>query len=291
MTFRHAIRSGRVLRCLAAAGLVLGATTTAAVTMPGAAHADDRSEFAPAASAPVHPGVMVESPQGQCTANFIFTAGDKLLIGQAAHCTGTGNSSETNGCTSKSAPLGTKIKIEGASQPGRLVYNSWLTMQEKGEKNKDLCDFNDFALVEIDSADEGKVNPTVPTFGGPTGLHEGTLAAGSKVYSFQNSGLRHGIAPLSPKEGIVLGNSGNGRSHDVATISPGVPGDSGSGFLDASGKAFGLLSTLNLEPAPGTNGVADLASALHYANQNGDLGDIELQKGTEPFHGGALPAL
>jgi hypothetical protein len=284
--FVHAInRSGRLLRCLAAVGLVMGATTAAAVTLPGAAHAAD---FAPANSATIHPGVRLQSPQGQCTANFVFRAGGKVLIGQAAHCTGTGNDSETDGCTSKSAPLGTKIKIQGASEPGKLVYNSWLTMQERGEKNKDLCAYNDFALVEIDSADEDRVNPSVPAFGGPTGLHRGAVGAGATVYSYQNSSLRQGTPLASPKQGVNLSDSGGGREHEVATVSPGVPGDSGSGFLDSSGRAFGLLSTLNLEPAPGTNGVADLASALDYANSNGDLGKVSLVNGTQAFHGGGL---
>ena len=281
MTLRHAISSGRALRCLAAAGLVAGATTVAAVAAPGAAHAED---FASAASATIHPGVMVTSPAGQCTANFVFSSGGTLYLGQAAHCTGTGSENETDGCKSKSLPLGTEIKVQGASRPGKLVYNSWLTMHDKGESDADTCAYNDFALVEIDSADTDKVNPTVPVFGGPTGLREGGLAAGSAVYSYQNSSLRQGVGELSPKQGINLGDSAHGYTHEVATISPGVPGDSGSGFMDADGRAFGILSTLNLDPAPGTNGVGDLAKELAYANENGDVGDISLENGTSPFH-------
>lgn len=281
MILRHAISTGRVLRCLAAAGLVVGATTMAAVAAPGSAHAED---FASAANAPIHPGVMVTSPAGQCTANFVFSSGGTLYLGQAAHCTGTGSANETNGCTSKSMPLGTPIKIEGASEPGKLVYNSWLTMQHKGESDPDTCAYNDFALVEIDSADTDKVNPTVPGFGGPTGLRNSGLPAGATVYSYQNSSLRQGVGVLGPKQGINLGDSAHGYTHEVATISPGVPGDSGSGFLDADGKAFGVLSTLNLDPAPGTNGVGDLAKELAYANENGDLDDISLENGTTPFH-------
>lgn len=289
MSLHRPIRRGRVLRGLVAAGLAAGATAVAALTAP-AAYADD---FGPAGTATIHPGVEVTSPQGQCTANFVFASGDKVLLGQAAHCTGTGDDSETNGCTSKSAPLGTSIKVQGASRPGKLVYNSWLTMQQRHEKDKNLCAYNDFALVEIDSSDVHDVNPSVPVFGGPTGLRTAGLANGANVYSYQNSSLRQGIMQTSAKNGVSLGDSGNGREHSVATLSPGVPGDSGSGFMDADGRAFGVLSTLNLDPAPGTNGVADLAKALAYANQYGDLGDITLEKGTQPFHAGTgpLPAL
>jgi hypothetical protein len=283
MILRSAISNGRVLRCLAAASLAIGATTVGAVAVPAAAHADD-TEFAPAATATIHPGVMVESPVGQCTANFVFGDGDTLYLGQAAHCTGKGSASDTDGCKSDSLPIGTPIKIQGASQPGTLVYNSWLTMRDKGESDANTCAYNDFALVKIDSADNDKVNPTVPVFGGPTGVRDVGLPAGSPVYSYQNSSLRQGLGLLAPKEGLNLGDNGGGYTHEVATISPGVPGDSGSGFMDADGKAFGILSTLNLEPAPGTNGVGDLGKELAYANENGDdMSDVELQTGA-PFH-------
>jgi hypothetical protein len=276
-------------RGLTAVGLLLGASAVVAATAP-AAYAEDSAS---AGTARIHPGVMATSPQGQCTTNFVFTAGSKVLIGQAAHCTGTGSDNQTDGCTSRSAPLGASIKIQGASHPGKLVYNSWLTMQQRHEKNKDLCAYNDFALVEINSADVPNVSPTVPVFGGPTGLRTGGLANGAQVYSYQNSSLRQGIMQTSAKNGISLGDSGGGREHQVATVSPGVPGDSGSGFMDADGNAFGVLSTLNLDPAPGTNGVADLAKALAYANQYSGLGNIQLRKGTRPFHtgGSVLPAL
>jgi hypothetical protein len=61
--------------------------------------------------------------------------------------------------------------------------------------------------------------------------------------------------------------------------------------MDADGKAFGILSTLNLEPAPGTNGVGDLGKELAYANDNGADG-VSLQDGTTAFHPPLpLPAL
>ena len=52
-------------------------------------------------------------------------------------------------------------------QPGTLVYNSWLTMQARGETDPDTCAYNDFALVQLDAADHGKVNPSGPGLGRP----------------------------------------------------------------------------------------------------------------------------
>ncbi len=43
-------------------------------------------------------------------------------------------------------------------------------MQATRETNQDICAFNDFALVKLHPADVGKVNPSVPGFGGPTGV-------------------------------------------------------------------------------------------------------------------------
>ena len=239
------------------------------------------SGWAPAKSAAVHPGVQTYTEGAQCTSNFVFQEGSTVYLGQAAHCSGTGEATETDGCTSDSLPLGTPVEVKGASRPGTLAYNSWLAMQASGESNADACAFNDFALVRLDPADVGAVNPSVPGFGGPTGL--GTVGSlGSTVYSYGNSSLRAGITKLSPKQGIVVQNEGNGWSHNVVTLTPGVPGDSGSGFLNGSGEAFGTLSTLQLAPLAGSNGVGDLQRELAYARSHG-FPNLQLVAGTEPF--------
>ena len=85
--------------------------------------------WAPAASAPVHPGVQTFTNGAQCTANFVFYDSSNVYIGQAAHCSGTGGNTATNGCTSGTLPVGTKVDVTGASQQGTMVYNSWATMQ------------------------------------------------------------------------------------------------------------------------------------------------------------------
>jgi hypothetical protein len=84
-----------------------------------------------------------------------------------------------------------------------MVYNSWLTMQAKGETDPDTCQYNDLALVKIDPADVPNVNPSVPGFGGPTGV--GGAAARETVYSYGNSELRGGVTKLSPKRHRSVG--------------------------------------------------------------------------------------
>jgi hypothetical protein len=238
--------------------------------------------WAPASGAAIHPGIQTFTDGAQCTANFVFRDGGGTYLGQAAHCAGTGAATETDGCESGSQPLGTPVEIEGATRPGTLVYSSWLTMQANNEQNADACAYNDFALVRVDPADVGSVSPNVPGFGGPTGLGPSTGMLGDTVYTYGNSSLRLGIAQLRPKQGVVVQSQGNGWSRDVYTATPGIPGDSGSGFLSDSGEAIGTLSTLQAAPLAGSNGVGDLRKELNYAQANG-FGGLQLVNGTQPF--------
>ena len=263
-------------------GLVFGTANgpAAAAELPVA--------WAPADTATVHPGVMTFTAGAQCTSNFVFTDGSAVYIGQAAHCAGTGGNTETNGCLAGSLPLGTPVEVDGASRPGTLVYSSWLTMQQVGESDDNACQYNDFALVRLDPADHAAVNPSIPSWGGPTGVGT-TTSTLEKVYSYGNSSLRLGISQLSPKEGYSLGAGAGGWTHPVYTVTPGIPGDSGSAFLGSTGQAIGVLSTLAIAPLAGSNGVSDLNLALQYMRSHSGFGGVQLVPGTEPFQAGLLP--
>lgn len=262
------------LAATAATAVLVGTTLAAAPSGP---------TWADASQATIHPGVQTVSG-GQCTSNFVFTdnAGG-VYLGQSAHCTSTDASTSTNGCFAGTLEVGLPVAIQGATQPGTLVYSSWNTMQEIGEDDADTCAYNDFALVKVHRDDVARVNPSIPVFGGPVALTD-AVSAGTNVSSYGNSGLRFGLNQLSPKTGVSLGQGGNGWTHTVYTVTPGIPGDSGSGFLDSDGNAFGVLSTLGLTPLPASNGVTDLALALDYARAHGGM-DVQLATGTEPFSG------
>jgi hypothetical protein len=251
------------------------------------AQAAPAQRWAPAATAAIHPGVVTETAgAGLCTGDFVFTIGATVYLGEAAHCGGTGADTETNGCTSATVPLGTPVTIDaadGSRRSGTLAYSSWVTMQAIGETDADTCAYNDLALVRIAQADVADVNPSVPFFGGPTGIDTNGLKAGEMVFTYGNSPARLGVATLSPKVGISASEAGSGRGHAVYTLSPGIAGDSGSAYLSSGGQALGLLATLNLAPLPVSNGVADLAKALDYAEANGGLGPVALALGTQPF--------
>ncbi len=268
--------------------LLAAAAVAAAVTPAEAA-----PTWAPADSAAIHPGVQMYTEGAQCTGNFVFTdgAGD-VYVGYAAHCAGTGAATDTNGCDAGSLPLGTKVEfVEGGSLvtsgetvgTGTLAYSSWLAMQQAGTTDANTCDYNDLALVKVDPQYVDDVNPSIPFWGGPVGINDEGTAAGDTVYSYGNSSLRGGLEPLSPKQGSSLGTTGGGWSHPVYTASPGVPGDSGSAFLDADGNALGVLSTLAIAPLAGSNGVGDLSHELAFAQAHSGLSGLSLVPGTEPF--------
>jgi len=254
-----------------------------AMAVPGTAVADH-------AAAPIHPGVMTFTGGGQCTSNFVFRDGGGTYLGQAAHCAGTGAATDTNGCDAGSQPLGTPVEIDGASRPGTLAYSSWLAMQAAGEADPNVCAYNDFALVRVDPADVPSIDPTVPGLGGPTSVGGPGARLGDTVFSYQNSSLRLGVPQLRPKQGVVIASEGGGWSRSVLTVTPGIPGDSGSGFLSSTGQAIGTLSTLQLLPLAGSNGVADLSKELDYARTHG-FGGLALVPGTRPFRGNLLQAI
>jgi hypothetical protein len=112
--------------------------------------------------------------------------------------------------------------------------------------------------------------------------------SGEQIYSYGNSILRLGVSALSPKTGVSLGEAEASAcySQELYTATPGIPGDSGSGFLNAAGNALGVLPTVELAPLPAANGVGTLAKELAYANAATDLG-LAVAEGTTPF--GAVP--
>jgi hypothetical protein len=53
--------------------------------------------------------------------------------------------------------------------------------------------------------------------------------------------------------------------------------------MDGSGQAIGVLSTLQIAPFAGTNGVGDLSNEVNYMHANSSFSGTSLVPGTEPF--------
>ena len=290
------LRSRTVPVLLLVCAVALALVATLAPTADAAKRKRKRAvTWAPAATATITPGVQMYTDGGQCTANFVFTdRNGGVYVGYAAHCAGLGAATDTNGCGQSSVPIGTPVTFERGGSlltsgtvlgRGTLAYSSWETMNRIGTSDPVVCSFNDFALVKVAGSDVSKVNPSIPFWGGPTGIDTDGLGAGESVWSYGNSSLRAGLELLSPKQGISLGDDAadGGWSHLLYTVTPGIPGDSGSAFLSADGKAVGTLSTLGLTPFPLSNNIGDLARELAFAQQHSGIPGLKLALGTEPF--------
>jgi hypothetical protein len=270
-------------RGTAIVGLLVG---LAVLAPPAAAH----GEAAPPGEA-IGPGVQMYTRGAQCTGNFAFAdRRGRRYVGYAAHCAGRGGATDTDGCRTPSLPLGTRVRFASGATAvtrgttlghGRLVYSSWRAMRAVGTRNANACAANDFALVRVDASDRRRVNPTVPFWGGPTGVGRRAPAT-TTVYSWGQSSLRP-TTLLSPKTGISLGPTYGGWGMDVYTVTPGIPGDSGSGFLDAQGRAMGTLSTVAIAPLAGSNGLGNLRHELGFARKHSGIEGLRLLPGRQPF--------
>ncbi len=238
--------------------------------------------WAPATQASIHPGISVYTNESGCTANFVFFDGSDIYLGQAAHCSSDGGPSDAYGCDTDVLPVGTPVEIRGA-QPGTIVYNSWVTMQEIGERDEGACWSNDFALIRLNPADHRKVNPSVPFWGGPKGI-DGSAPPGERVYGFGNSSVRldTGVGHMT---GFAVGSADGGWAHLVYTVTPAIPGDSGSAMLGSSGGALGIQQATSLAGSlfPASSFVVDLKKALDYMKAHTDFDAVQLANGTESF--------
>lgn len=288
----------KVLRTVVVAAALLSLAVPAAGAQPrvlATATADapryDTWRWADAEDATIHPGVQTHVEGGQCTSNFVFVQVTTVsgvpyltdvLLGFAGHCaTTTGAADE---CGDHALPVGHPVTVQGAQRTASVAYNATLTMQRLGEGRRAVCMNNDFGLVRLHRDDWHRVNPSVPVFGGPVGLNTTGTSVWEDIHSWGNSNLRLGLRRLSPKQGYSLGTSEGGWNHDVMTLTPGIPGDSGSGHLDGRGRALGVTSTIEYGPAPASTNLTDLHRALSYAvSHEPGLADLRLEEGTEPF--------
>ena len=162
-------------------------------------------------------------------------------------------------------------------------------MQSKGETDADTCAYNDLALVKVDPADVGSVNPSIPFWGGPTGVHSGGTAAGDTVYSATATPSCAAASPSSARSRArasattaTAGATPSTRSRPASPATPGRPSSTPAATRSA------ILSTVAIAPLAGSNGVGDVAKELAYANSTGGFG-VTLAQGTEAFTGPLLP--
>jgi hypothetical protein len=230
----------------------------------------------------IGPGTQLVTAGRTCTANFVFRdARHRVFVGYAASCATRTATSGPSTCTARPLPLGTRVRFADHGRTlgyGELRYSSLRALRRAGITDAATCANNDFALVEVRGSARRRVDPTVPYWGGPSGL--GALPAiGSTVFGLARptAGAR-----TIPRAGAVT-VAGSGAI-TVTTPLPSTRGARGSGFLDSSGHAVGILTT---STSTGENTVVGLAAAVVYARAHGVAG-LRVVHGHDAFSGSAI---
>lgn len=204
----------------------------------------------------IRPGVMISSPVGLCTANFVYTDdAHGLLLGTAGHCTDVGDRIIAFSAPNLLSAIGTTVS--------RLCCGVG----------------NDWALIDIDAAMEPFTDPTVAWLTGPCGTFTGPMptAVPDRILKHVGHGIATGTVEfprVSRLDSIgstsfrAFGQSSGGDSGSAILYEPN-PLTSGMIPLTGScgsGQAFGIL-THSL--------IADLSpiAPCYKGNQIGSLVD------------------
>jgi hypothetical protein len=228
----------------------------------------------------VGPGTQLVTAGRSCTANFVFRdAAHRTYLGYAASCA-TRSATTAGACSARPLPSGTPVRLADRGRTlgyGELGYSSLRALRRAGVSDPATCAANDFALVRIRGALARRVSAAMPYWGGPTGV--GALpTAGTTVFGLARPSS---AARTIPRAGQVSAAAGSAAT--VTTLLPSTRAERGSGFLDAQGRAVGILTGPS---ATGANAVASLADAVAYAAAHGVPGLSLVQGGG--FSGAAV---
>lgn len=229
--------------------------------------------------AKIRPGVDIQTPTRLCPSNFVFIRPDNtsVFLGTTANCV-------------RDMHIGGLVTVGGNDTLGVLVYSSWITMDEIGEADEDARNYNDFAVVKIDTSSRKWVHPAMLHYGGPVAMADAaSIAPGDRVRSYANvsveqvasftgAGVSTASQPLPSEarqhEGVITARAGEWAYLAYALL-PGMPGGMGGGVLDEEGRAVGVMVNLGVRPNPASNGIARLDTLMAYAKEHAKL-DMEL---------------
>jgi hypothetical protein len=147
-----------------------------------------------------------------------------------------------------------RCRSRGPSTPGRSSTAPGRRCSATGRDRRQHLRLQRLRPGALDARDHQRVNPSIPHWGGPTALGTSTLLR-------EGLQLRQLLAAARPRPaqaegGLQPRTVGTGGTTRSTPSTPGIPGDSGSAFLDSSGRAVGVLSTLAIAPLAASNGVS-----------------------------------
>jgi hypothetical protein len=198
---------------------------------------------AASAAAPIQPGAYHETDAGSCTLNFAYTGGGKTYLGTAAHCV---------------ASIGQRVRDIEGTEFGSVAFI--------GDQNTTEWDF---AFIEIDAEDLGRVSPAVK--GHPAYPKGSTVPADTLMgdqIQLSGYGLGYGTTPTTQEQRrAVMGFDDT----ELYTVSGPIHwGDSGGPLVHiGTGKALGIVSRLCAgtcsEEGPTVQGILAKAASRGFA--------------------------
>jgi hypothetical protein len=158
-----------------------------------------------------------------CTANFIFKNSSGVYgIGTAGHCAANDALGAYPDVTAYVVPPVGSGQLPGFYHIGKFVLSH----------NNDIGD--DFAMIQIYPEYQSWVNPSMPVWGGPTGVYSSSMPTVVKHFG-HGAAVGTGGTPRVGVCPILDARGGNA----FAWYGVGAPGDSGSGVEAVTGEAVG----------------------------------------------------
>jgi hypothetical protein len=200
----------------------------------------------------VRPGGFLETDGALCTFNFVFKGSDgNTYIGTAGHCYHD-TINEVRVWPGDTGPVTSILEgqsdVNAISDP-RTPIGHWVFKAFQG--NPLTRDELDFGLIRVDPQVE--VSAQMCHFGGPTEINAGTSGGSEYVHYYGNGrGFRE-----APRARTALAPFGFPDTRHVYADGVASPGDSGSGVIDDSGRALGVLVAVGLlydSTPPGADG-------------------------------------
>jgi hypothetical protein len=230
-------------------------------------------EWASAATAKIHPGVMVTIADVTCRAGYVLTDGRRVFLAMPASCTGVSGGEMSDGCSEAQVPNTLPAKIQGAKYDGKVAYSSFVQMQLSGATAPNKCVYNSIALVKLDRRDIKRTNPSLPIVGGPTGVSRDAPAFPDQLT----------VLLASPANAQATTTSNNGWAHSMIVDGHVDRLAVGSPVLTENGKALGMVTFIPPQGGPGETKVGDFYKIMRSLRNHAGFENVHLAKGTAEY--------
>lgn len=265
---------------------MLAAAAAGASVLVGlpATTADAAATWASATSATVHPGVTVTIGGVKCLAGFVLRDHRRVFLTTTAGCAGVSPGEAVNGCSQRESagvdPVGIDATVQGAKYPATYVYNSFAYLKLHPKlQTANRCQYDSLALVQLDRRDVKRVNPSIPTAGGPETLAKSQPAAPDMLTAF---------LPTATTAHAIETNSG-GWAHTAMVDGHVSATTAGAPVVTDSGAALGMVTVIPPQGTVGETTVSDLRHELRLLHRMSRFEHVHLVPGTEDYVGAGLP--